>query len=95
MTVPSCLVCSFVPLAAACGSHGTLSLLITESCVHNAVYPQHFFFYFCNPVSVPFMLLSYSGTFPHPMYRFWLYLALHIYDNPKSTVKIQVSVSIS
>ena len=46
MIVPSCLVCSIVPLAAACGSHGTLSLLVMETCVHDAVYALPFFFFF-------------------------------------------------
>ena len=85
MIVRSRLICPTVPLAAACGSHGTLSILVMESCVHSAVYAVLFFpvnqsaYCFCcyHRVARPFL----------PMYRFWLYLALHIYNHLKSSTK--------
>jgi hypothetical protein len=83
MIVPSCLVCSIVPLAAGCGSHGTLSL-----CAQCRLCSAAFFF-FISLTQSAYRLCCHHRVVRayHPMYRFWLYLALHIYDHPKSAAK--------
>ena len=89
MIVLSFLVCSIVPLAAGCESHGTLSLLVMETCVHSAVYAQPLFFFIISLTQSAYRLCCYHRVVraSHPMYRFWLYLALHVYDHPKSAAK--------